>query len=166
MANVPDSEARLRKRQVMLENPRRDGESKLAWWRRLASIVGGNPRSFQQVTAVMEAEAIGRRVREEEQAKMLPVISDFNPEALDVFGHFRGWLNLFGKFQILAQAGLNLARQRGDKYAESFLLDAVDLFERAQRRAGRDGQGSYRPDPTLSQPRRLAPMTPILPEKA
>jgi hypothetical protein len=122
--------------EALEKNPRMAGESKIGYCRRIAALCGTSYTHVHHKLQVLECYRIGaaRRAKEAAEAKLRCEVIPAGV-ALGPVQNFRGWTDTFGKFKILAEAYLNLARSRGDVYAGAFLKEIADMSERAQKRA-------------------------------
>jgi hypothetical protein len=122
---------------ALAEHPRRDGELKMDYCRRIAAIAGVSPAYVHNNLQVREAQRLGRERVAAETANRLPVVASLNQRAVQV-PPFVGWADVFSRFKLLSEAYLRLAMSRGDKYAESFLKDLRDHADRAETRSWLD----------------------------
>lgn len=122
---------------ALAEHPRMDAESLRKYSTRIGAIAGVSAGYVIHNLQVRECSRIGaeRRAKEAQEAKtrceVIPAGANLGPVR-----NFRGWVDTFAKFKMLADAYLALALERGDVFAAAFLRDIQERAERAQTRAG------------------------------
>jgi hypothetical protein len=126
-------------RTALAGHPRGDGEGKMRYCERIAEIAGVSSQYVHHTIEIIRCERLGEvlRAKEAEEATKLVPLS-LNARAVPAVSDFKGWSDVFSRFKLLAEAYLNLALARGDKYAESFLKDLRDHSARAETRSWLD----------------------------
>jgi hypothetical protein len=120
------------------ENPRHDGESKRAWYRRIAPIAGCNAQTVPNIANILEAERIGQERRERETEERLSQDLACLADTGLVIRRFKGFAHAFGMMGLMAQTYQNLAREMHRTTSERFMDDLVKVCERAQKLVLRD----------------------------
>jgi hypothetical protein len=124
---------------ALAKHPRMDAEPKMDYCRRIAAIAGVSYPYVHRNLQLQECSRIGAELRAKEAEEAKSRCQVMAPDVgLGPVQNFRGWIDVFSKLKILAEAYLNLARTRGDVYATAFLSDIRDVSDRAQRRATSD----------------------------
>ena len=117
-------------------SPQMPGERVMAYCRRIAAAAGVSVPYVHHQRQLEKCARIGAEWRAKEAAEaatrcqVMPAGLDIGPVA-----NFRGWPDTFYRFKLLAEAYLNVATQRGDIFAASFLREIRDMADKGQHRA-------------------------------
>ena len=134
--NVTGTAKQAAYRAAVAAAPQMPGERVWAYCKRIAAASGVSVSYVHQQVQFEKCTRIGEALRAKEAAEaatrcqVMPAGLDIGPVA-----NFRGWPDTFYRFKLLAEAYLNVATQRGDIFAASFLREIRDMADKGQHRA-------------------------------